>query len=155
MVNVKNTLVLGVYVTAAILLVNFLLPMVGVEVVQLFGLTAPTGVTTTIGAKLVNFVNGLGIVNIDIMSMIYLYISAVAVLLVGSLLYGMINIPKRLSGASKLTATIVYGTLAFYVLFVGLVLQAWTVYVMMVVYAGIAAIVTGILQKYAPKVVRI
>jgi len=147
MARLMNSLKLGVFLTLAALIANFVLPFVGIEVVQLYGIQAPTGITPGIGAKFLDFVNGLGIVNIEIASVILTLISATAIAFVGSFIYGKVNVPKGLMGWKKLTAVIVYGTLAFYIVFVGFVLQAWSVYVMLIIYAVFASVLVGLLQK--------
>lgn len=153
--KVVESLKLGAWLTATILLVNWLLAQVGISVVPLYSVQGVTGITTTVGARLVSFVEGLGIVSLDITSLLYLYISASVIVLVGTYLYDMVDIPKTRKAWTKLAVILLYGTLAFYLVFVGFVLKAWTVWVGLALYYGVVVIMLGMLQDLVPKYIKL
>lgn len=146
---------LGAWITATILLLNQILAFAKVEVVQLFGISAPTGISPSIATSLIQTINGWGIVNIDLMSIVYLFIAATLTVFVGSFIYGMVNFPKTQKAWTKLTAILLWGTVAFYLLLVGLQWTGAITIVMLAVYYGAVVLTMGLLQKTVTKFIKL
>lgn len=152
-IKIKEALTLGAWVTATVIVLETILGFLKVQTVQLYGIQPVTGITPTIGAKLIDLINGLNIVNINVLSIVYLLLSATIVVFVGNFLYGLINIPKGLAGWQKLAAVLFYGTIPFGILLVwGMKIPSGSVIVMLAVYYIAVAITLGLLKKTAAKI---
>jgi len=147
-----EALKLGAWITATVLLVNFLLSQIGIEVIDLYVVQGATGITGTIGSKLIQTINGLGIITINPLAILYLYISAVAIILVGSFAYGMFNFPRTRKQWTRLTMILLYGTAVFYVVFVGLVMESWQVIGGLIAHTGLVAISFSLGQGLLKKI---
>ena len=152
--RIYDSLKLGAWVTAAVFLLNTILSWGKIEVIQLFGKQPVTGITTTLGNKVIDVINSLNLVDINISSIVLTFISAVIISLVGIYLYDWINLPAGLSGWKRIAAILFWGTLVFGFLLVwGFKIPAASILVMLIVYYIAAAFVTGLLQTYAPKLI--
>lgn len=143
--KIKTALKLGAYVTVAVLLVNFILATVlSMQVSELFGVTPATGITTTLGSKVIATMQKL--VSFDVLAIIYLYISAVIIVFVGSWLITALKLPTGKGNWQKTALMLLYGTIPFYALLVGIGLPAIGTIVGLVAYYIGVALVLGILQ---------
>ena len=151
---VRESLKLGLWVLAAIIVTNFVLSLIpGVQVVELFAVTGVTGVTTTLGAKLLGVIQG--IIAFNPMSLLLTYLSAVLIIMVGTIAYDNVRIPRVSKAWQRLAAILFYGTAVFYLVLVGPVMKAWNVWVGLLAYYIGVAITLGLLQKQVPKYVKL
>lgn len=147
----KSALKLGLWVTIAVLLTNFLLGMVGYQVKELFGVTPATGITSTLGNKVIQIFQNL--ISFDIASLFAVYISAVIIVFAGDFIKSTFKFPKGETAWQKTALTLFYGTIPFYILFVGLGLPAFgTIIGLGAYYVGVA-IVLGVLQNLNIKLI--
>jgi len=103
----------GAWVTATVLLVNWLLGMANLEVIELYSAVGATGITPTIGASITNLIGGIGFLGVNFQNLIFLFLSSLAIVVVGTYAYDWVGIPKVTKEWQKLTAILVYGTLVF------------------------------------------
>lgn len=148
-IDLKKSLKLGVWVTATVLVVNFVLSMLNVSIKQLFGVTGATGITSTIGVKVIAIIQNL--VAFDPMSILYLYISAVAIVLVGGLVIDNLPLPKGKNEWQRLTLVLLYGTAVFYLLLVGFGMPAIGTLIGLAVYYAVVALSLGVFKKTVRK----
>jgi hypothetical protein len=148
--QMKKAFSLGAWVTATILVVNFVLGLLNVPVREVFGISGSTGITSTIGTKAVTTLQSL--VSFDPMSIIYLYLSAVAILLVGNFIAGLKILPKGKDSWQELTLVLLYGTGAFYLLLVGFGLPAMGTLVGLAIYYAVVALSLSLFKKTVRKI---
>lgn len=135
--NLTQSLKTGIWVVAAVMIVNFILGFLKLQVATLFGVTPATGITPTIGMKIIATMQNL--IAFDVMSIIYLYLSAVAILLVGSLALEYLPIPKGKNAWQRTAIVLGIGTAAFWLLLVGLKMPAMNVLLgLALYYVGVA-----------------
>lgn len=149
--KVVNSAKLGIWITATVTIFETLLSFLKIETIQLYGIQPVSGISPTIGRKVIELVGGVNILNLDFMSLFTLFISATAIVFVGSLLYGLLNIPKGLAGWKELAIILVYGSLAFYLVFAGFKMLPWGSIVMFAIYTGVLAISLYYLRNFAQK----
>lgn len=141
----------GAWVTASVLVLNYVLTnFLSIPIREVFGITAATGITSTIGTKTIAIMQNL--VAFDLMSIIYLFISASLIVLVGRFARSKLNLPQGRTAWQKLALVLLYGTIPFYLLLVGFGLPAMSTIVGIVVYYVLVALVLGGLQKLKVKV---
>jgi len=132
-------------------LLELLLNTLKIETIQLYGLAPVTGISPTLGQKVIDVVNGIGI--FSAYSLFVTFISASLVVLVGSYLYGAFNIPANLRGWKKTAAVLFYGTLLFGVLLVwGFSIPPVSTIIMLAVYYSAVAITLNVLKTQASKI---
>lgn len=147
-IKIADSLKLSAWVTATVLLVNWLLSFANLEVTELFSVVGATGITPTIGARITNLIGGIGFVGVNFQSLIFLFLSALAIVVVGTYAYDWIGIPRVTKEWQRLTAILAYGTIVFLIAFVGLTsLLDPQVIILMVIYYAVVALTLGILQK--------
>jgi len=137
-IDLKNSLKLGAWVTATVLVVNFVLGLLNVPVKQMFSVSGASGITSTIGVKVMAILQNL--VAFDVMSILYVYISAVAIVLVGGLIIDNLPLPKGKNEWQKLTLVLLYGTGAFYLLLVGFGMPTAGTLIGLAVYYAVVAL---------------
>ena len=148
-----DSLKVGAWVTATVIILNYLATFVGIQIAQLFSVQGVTGISGTIGAKIISFINGLGILTLDI-SVVYLYLSAVAIIFVGSYAHEYVGekIIRPSKEWQKLALILLWGTALFYFIIVGFVAKAWSVYIGLIVYYAVVALtlplIQGIVRKF-------
>jgi len=147
--DIAKSLKTGAWVTVVVLILSYILSYLNIPVKQVFGITPATAITTTIGNKVIAILQKL--VAFDIASIIYLFISAVLIVLVGTWIYGAVNIPKTTKNWSKLAAILFWGTAAFYLLLVGFGLPSVGTIIGLGVYYIVIAISLSVLQKQVSK----
>ena len=137
--RMQAALVLGAYITAVIWVLNWILAKVSYAApAQLFGISLPqvpltTGITATIGQKVVEFLNG--IISFNLPSIIILYISAVAIVFVGALAIDNISmLPQGKNSWQRLALILLYGTLVFYFVFIGFIFGGWSLWLGLVIW---------------------
>lgn len=150
-IDFKKSLTLGAWVAATVLIVNFVLSFLNIQVKELFGVTGATGITSTIGTKVMATLQNL--VAFDPIAILYLYISAVAIVLVGGWLIDTLPLPKGKGDWQKLALTLVYGTAVFYLLLVGFGLPAMGTLIGVAVYYSVVALSLGVFQKQVKKLI--
>ena len=144
-----KSLKLGAWVTATVLVVNFVLSFLNISVKQMFGVTGATGITSTIGVKVMAVLQNL--VAFDPISILYLYLSAVAILMVGSFIIDKLPVPKGKDDWQKLALTLLYGTAVFYLLLVGFGLPSVGTMIGLAVYYAVVALSLGVFKKQVNK----
>lgn len=148
----KKALELGVWITATIFIVNFVLEYLSISVQELFGVSGTTGITTSLGNKVISVLQSL--ISFDLMSVITLYISAVLIVFVGTWLRDNIKmLPNGKSSVVSLTLALLYGTAVFYLILVGTGMPAIGTLIGLVVYYGVIALslnmFKGIARRFA------
>ena len=149
--DIQKSLKLGGWVAATILLLNFTLSFLNIQVKELFGVTGATGITSTIGVKIMATLQNL--VAFDPMSILYLYLSAVAIVFVGGFLIDKLSLPTGKGDWQKLALTLGYGTVAFYLLLVGFGLPAMGTLVGVAVYYSVVALSLGVFKNTVKKLI--
>jgi len=147
----KSALKLGAWVTVAVIVTNYILSLIGMEVKELFGISPVTGLTTTLGNKVIGIFQNL--ISFDIGSIIALFISAVIIVYVGDWMKSSVKaLPSGKTAWQRVALTLLYGTIPFYLLFVGIGLPAFgTIIGLGAYYIGVA-LVLGVLQNLKVKV---
>lgn len=148
-IDIKSSMKLGAWVTATVLLVNFVLSFLNISVKEMFGVTGATGITPTIGTKVIETLQNL--VSFDPLAIFYLYISAVVIVLVGGFLMDKLKLPTGKGDWQKLALTLVYGTVVFYLLLVGFGLPSMGTLVGVAVYYSVVALSLGLFKKTVKK----
>lgn len=143
--DIKKSAILGAWITATVLLLNWLLTFVNVQVSELFGISGTTGITSTIGSKFIAILQNF--VAFDILSIVYVWISATAIILVGGFAMDMLPLPKGKSNVGTLTLTLLYGTAVFYLLLVGFGIPPMGALVGLLLYYVAVAITFSIFRK--------
>lgn len=133
----------GVPLTATVLVVNWIIQAVGFQVNELFGVQPATGITETIGERFIALLQSF--VAFEPMSLLTVYISGVAILVVGQYLRDSIGMLPSGSGWSRMALALVYGTAVFYLLLVGTGLPGFGTLIGLGVY--VAAV--SLLYRYA------
>lgn len=140
----------GAWITVTVLILNYLLSFANISVKQIFGITAATGITTTIGNKVVSILQNL--VSFNIESIIYLFISAVLIIYVGTFARDKLKfLPNGKTEWQRLALILLYGTIPFYVLLIGLKLPTWGTLVGLGVYYIVVALSFGLLKTIKVK----
>jgi len=136
----------GAWITVTVLILNFILSYANVSVKQLFGITTTTGITTTIGNKVVSILQNL--VSFNIESIIYLFVSATLIIYVGAFIKDKVKmLPSGKTDWTKLALTLLYGTVPFYLLLVGFKLPGMGTLIGLAVYYSAVALSFGLVQK--------
>lgn len=148
-IDLKKSLKLGAWVAATVIVVNIVLGLLNVSIKQMFGVTGATGITSTIGVKIMAILQNL--VAFDVMSILYLYISAVAIVFVGGLIIDNLPLPKGKNEWQTLTLVLLYGTGAFYLLLVGFGLPTIGTLIGLAVYYAVVALSLGVFKKTVKK----
>lgn len=143
--DIKKALGVGAWVTVVVLILSYILNYLKISVNQIFGITPATAITGTLGEKVITSLQKL--VTFDVGSIVYLYISAVLIVFVGTYIYGAINFPKTTKDWGKLAAVLFWGTAAFYILLVGFGLPAVGTIIGLAVYYIVVALSLSVLQK--------
>lgn len=143
--KIKASLILAAYVTIVSLVLTFLVTkFLGISVTQLFSIGATTGITATVGTKFLAFINRF--VAFDILSIVTLYISAAIVIIAGNFLMGL-GLPAGKNNWQKLALVLLYGTVPFYLLLVGMKWMGLEALVGMIIWYAVLAISVGLVQS--------
>lgn len=145
--KINEALKLGAWITAVVVLLNWLLSMAKIQVTQLFAISPTTGVTPTTGLALINVFEGL--TKLNVMSILAVYISAIAIVYVGTFIMRLV--PTNLRGRNewqKNALVLLYGTIPLAILFVGYGGLNITSLVGLAIYYVAVAISLGFVQKY-------
>jgi phosphatidylserine synthase len=148
-IDMKKSLTLGAWVAATVLIVNFALSFFKISVNELFSISGTTGLTSTIGEKVIATLNKL--IAFDPISILYLFLSASAIVFVGGLVVDNLPVPKGKEDWHKLALVLLYGTAVFYLILVGFGLPAMGTLVGLAVYYSVVALSLGIFQKQVKK----
>jgi len=144
-IDLQKSFKLGAWVTATVIVVNFVLGMLNVSMRQMFGVSTATGITTTIGIKIMATLQNL--VAFDPLSILYLYLSAVAIVFVGGLIVTGLPVPKGKNEWQNLALVLLYGTGAFYLLLIGFGMPAIGTLVGLAVYYAVVALSLNVLKR--------
>jgi len=140
----------GAWVTVTVLLLNWILSFANYSVKELFGITTATGITTTIGNKVVSILQNL--ISFNIESIIYLFISATLIIYVGSYARDKLKfLPNGKTEWQRLALILLYGTVPFYVLLIGLKLPTMGTLIGLGVYYAVVALSFGLLKTIKVK----
>ncbi len=148
-IDLMKSLKLGAWVTATVIIVNFVLGLLNVSVRQMFGVTGATGITSGIGVKVMAIIQNL--VAFDPLSIMYLYISAVAIVFVGGLIIDNLPVPKGKNEWQNLALVLLYGTAAFYLLLVGFGMPTIGTLIGLAVYYAVVALSLNVLKTTVKK----
>lgn len=154
-IRIADSLKLGAWVTATILLVNWILSLFSLEVVELYSLVGVTGVSQSIGASITSLISGIGFAGVNFQMLMYTYLSAVAIVFVGTYAYDWLEFPKTSKEWTKLTAILAYGTIVFYLAIVGLQIGEPQMWLLMVIYYAVVALTLGLAQKNIRKYINL
>jgi hypothetical protein len=150
--DLKKYLMPSAILTIVVTAVAYLMSMIGQPVQQLYsigGVSLVSGVTPTIGNKVLAFVAGYfpQVGSFAIPAIIILWISAFAILLAGDFIRGALKIDVG-GRVANFAMEILLGTALFYVLIIGFVMKSWQVFAGLAIHTVIAAYVTAfILDK--------
>lgn len=147
--DIKKALKTGVWVTATVMIVNWVLSFLNIPVKQLFGVTPATAITTTLGTKVMAILQNL--VAFDPMSILYLYISASLICLVGAWLMGQFKLPSGKNDWQRLALVLLYGTIPFYLLLIGFGMPSIGTIVGIGVYYIVIVLSLSVLKKQVSK----
>ena len=137
----------GVGITATVLILNWVLSFMNIGVKQVFGITAATGITSTIGNKVVSILQNL--VSFNIESIVYLVISASLIFYAGTFMKRTFKfLPNGRTEWSKLALILLYGTAVFYLILIGLALPPVGTLIGLAVYYAVVAVALGLIQKH-------
>jgi len=141
----------GAYVTASVIVLNLILSnFFNLAPKELFGIAPVTGITTTIGSKAIAMLQNL--VAFDPFSIIYLYISAVLIVFIGTFAIDKLRLPDGRGDWQKIALTLFYGTIPFYLLLIGFGFPGVsTIIGLGLWYIGVALVLGG-LQKLKVKI---
>lgn len=148
-IDLKKAIMPAVLITAAVLLVGYIMSMVGYPVAPLYSSIGPvSAVSGTAGQKVLAWIGG--IIPIDTsgiltMATLYLFVSAFLIWIVGGLVISMLKLPVMKGKTGEIATRIIYGTAVFYLLIVGPVLAAWGVLAGLAIHTLIVAFVVGFL----------
>ncbi len=140
----------GAWITLTVLILNWILSLANVSVKQIFGITATTGITTTIGNKVVSILQNL----VTFESIVYLFISATLIIYVGAFIKDKVKmLPSGKTEWSRLALTLLYGTVPFYLLLVGFKLPGMGTLVGLAVYYAAVALSFGLVKQLKIKLI--
>jgi len=114
----KDIGMLAVFVLAVqIVLTKWIYPFFGSTTQQLYSITPATGVSSTVGTKIIGILSGIIPFSLgDIMSLIYMFIGAFVLLFAGYWVYEQRWAWKGKNIYQRLFAVLLYGSAALYVL---------------------------------------
>ena len=146
--DLKKTIMPAVILTAVVLALNWIFNTLGYAVKPLFSSLGPVSpITSTVGSKFLGWIGG--IIPIEQFlgpGLLVLAISSYLILLVGGWIYEKFNVLQFAKGkVGRIASTVIYGTFVFYVLIVGFALNAWNVYVGLLIYTLAAAYATALI----------
>ena len=141
----KRPFMPAVFVTAALLVVNFVLSLLDYPVATLYTAVGPvSAVSGTLGHKVLGWVGGIiPIGNFFGTGLIAVFISAYAILLVGMYLVRDLNFWHSKGKVGQLVSEILWGTAVFYFIVVGFIMQAWGTYLGLLIHTIIVAYVAS------------
>lgn len=153
--KIEKALKSGAWIAVVVYLMNYLLSLINVQPKTLFGVTDYISLSSpfsgTIGNKFISILQNY--ITFDIGSVVAVYLSSVVIFLVGSYLYDMIKMPKVKGDWQYLTAVIVYGTIPFYLIFVGYGMPAMSTLFGFVVYVAAIAFSLQIFKGVAKNLI--
>lgn len=154
-IDFKNAFWLAIPVTAAVWIVSYLFGKLGLGINQLFSsVDVTTGITPTVGNKILSFVGGVVPLNFTVPSILITFLSAYAVLLVGSFLLATFKkLPSFKGNTGQLASTILWGAIPIYLILVGFVIPSIAVIVGVAIHTFVVAFVAGWLGGYMKKVI--
>ena len=143
--NLQRQFMPAVIVTAALLVVNYILSFLSYPVSGLYSAVGPvSAVSGTLGQKVLGWIGGIIPIGDFLgMGLLAVFISAYLILLVGNWLVDTMNFPSAKGRIGRLASVILWGAAVFYVLVVGLVLQSWGVLVGLAIHTVIVAYVAA------------
>jgi hypothetical protein len=146
----KKPLVPALVLTAVVVALNWVLSLIGHPVSQLYSAIQPvSAVSGTLGNQVLAWVGGIIPVG-DFFGagIVALAISAYLILLVGTYAIDGFKFPGIMKGkVGRIFSVVLYGTAVFYLLIVGLVLQAWNVWLGLAIHTLIAAYATALILE--------
>lgn len=152
-VDFKSAFWLAIPVTAAVWLVSYVFGYLGLGINQLFSsVDVTTGITPTVGNKILSFVGGVLPLNFTLPSILITFLSAYAVLLVGSFMLSSLKLPSFKGNTGKLASTILWGAIPIYLVLVGFTIPSFAVIIGLAIHTFIVAFVAGWLGQYMKKV---
>lgn len=154
MIKLPKAAITAIPVTAAVLLVGFVFNWLKISTTTLYSAIPSTNLLTgTIGGKVIGSLTGiLGWANLDIMTVIQVYVSAVIILMLGGFLVEKLRLPTAKGAYLRLASIIVWGAVPVYLLLVGLVVPqnfmsvAIGVVINTVAVAFVASWIAGVLK---------
>lgn len=154
-VDLKNSAILALPVTAAVWLVSYLFGLLNLGAIKSLFASVPatSGITGTVGNKVLSFVGGIIPIQFDLMSIVVTYISAMVAIIIGSYLVNQFKLPafKKFLGmngnAGKIASYILWGAVPVYLLLVGFKIPSVMTVVGLVLHSAIVAIVAVYIAK--------
>ena len=147
--NLGLSLKMGAWVTAVVFLLNMILDKMGMPVTTLFGIQPATGITPTIGTKIISILQS--IVAFDIPSIVAVWLTASVLILVGTYVMEYLPLPAGKADWTRLALVLLYGTAVFWIILVGLEVPSLNALVGLAVYYGAVALTLQLAQKYVKK----
>jgi len=154
-IDFKNAFWLAIPVTAAVWLVSYVFGMLGLGINQLFSsVDVTTGITPTVGNKILSFVGGVVPLNFTFPSIVITFLSAFAVLVVGSFLISTFKkLPTFKGKTGQLASTILWGAIPIYMILVGFSIPSIAVLVGLAIHTFVVAFTAGWLGGFMKKVI--
>lgn len=151
-IDMKKAAVTGGWITAVVLILNFILEFMNIPVQEVFAITPATGITPTIGTKIIEILQNL--VAFDITAIATLFVTAFAIVLVGAFVKDKIKaLPQGKGSWQQLALTLAYGTAAFWLLLVGFKLPPLESLIGLAIYYLAIVITFGMLKKTTSKLI--
>lgn len=148
-IDFKGTMLLALPITISVWLVSWLFSALKIgAVTNLYAsIPATAAITPTAGTTILNFIMGLVPFSFSIPSLVILYVSAWATLLVGSLLLSF-GLPAIKGAKGRLMSVIWYGAAAFYLLIIGLVNPGTTALIGVAIWTFLVVMLSGWISSW-------
>lgn len=154
-VELKNSAILALPVTAAVWLVSFAFNKLNLGAIDsLFSsVPATSGITSTVGSKVLSFVGGIIPIQFEFMSILTTYISAMVAILIGSYLVNNFKLPtfKKFLGmngnAGTIASYILYGAIPVYLILIGFKIPSLMTVVGLVLHTALVSIAAVYIAK--------
>ena len=140
----KGTMLLAIPVTLAIWLVSALFNLLKIGTISNLysSIPATAAITPTVGTKVLNYIFGLVPFSFIIPSLLVIFVSSWATLLVGGLLLSF-GLPAIRGEKGRLMSVIWYGAAAFYLLIVGLASPGTSALIGVAIWTFLVVMVSG------------
>ena len=145
--DIKKALRTSVWITVVVLLLGYIFSFVSIGVTEIFSVSPATGLTSTIGSRVIEALQGL--VEFDIMAIITLYISVLVILLVGSFLFKILKAPKFKGETGELASELLLGTVVAYLILIGSEMPAIGTLIGLAIYYAVVVLSVSVLRKQA------
>jgi len=140
--KLQGSLLIALVMTGVVYLVGLLMSFLHLGTNALFTISATTPFTSTIGNKIIGLLSGVG-VTFDIASLFPIYLSTLAIFFVGGLLMDWLRLPAGRKDWERTALTILYGSIPFYFLLVGVLMPGVNALLGYAIYIAAVSIVAG------------